>query len=91
MWLVRCLPVLGFVIVATVPMASANDELYRCADGTFTNRAERQCPPYESTGVVRVQKQPEDSKSTLKSDEPKQPFAEVKAYNEGAKTQTEGR
>jgi hypothetical protein len=39
---------------ALVPMASASDELYRCSDGTFTNRVERQCPPYESKGIVRV-------------------------------------
>jgi hypothetical protein len=52
---------LGFcvVMVATV-MASSTwaDSLYRCQDGTFTNKAERQCPPYEPKGIVRVQPRP---------------------------------
>jgi len=49
---------LGFLIST----ASA-DVLYRCSDGTFTNKVERQCPPYESKGIVRVQGTDEKFKS----------------------------
>jgi hypothetical protein len=34
--------------------ADAVDRVYRCADGTFTNRPERRCAPYEPSGVVSV-------------------------------------
>ena len=55
------------VALALVEMASASDELYRCSDGTFTNRVERQCQPYESTGMVRVQiGRSNEPKSTVK-------------------------
>lgn len=57
----------------------ATDNLYKCAGGTFTNRVERQCQPYESTGIVRVQAATaEAAKSLEKDDENKLPFAEVK-------------
>jgi hypothetical protein len=42
-----------FLIVPALP-ASATDELFRCDDGTFTNRAELLCTPYESHGTVMV-------------------------------------
>jgi hypothetical protein len=78
--------------LALVQMAWASNELYQCSDGTFTNRVERQCPPYESTGIVRVQTgHPDESKSTVKNDEPTQSFAEVKVYNRQAKSETEQR
>jgi hypothetical protein len=84
--------VLGVTILLLAQFTSASDELYRCSDGSFTNRVERQCQPYESTGIVRVQARPaEEPKSTLKSDEPKEPFAEVKVYNGQAKSETEQR
>jgi len=35
-------------------VADAADRIYRCADGTFTNRVERRCAPYETTGIVSV-------------------------------------
>jgi hypothetical protein len=67
------------VALALVEMASASDELYRCSDGTFTNRVERQCPPYESTGVVRVQGVTgKESKSRESSEQLTQPFGQVK-------------
>jgi hypothetical protein len=48
----------AFVMCAILPLTQigwTSDETYRCSDGTFTNRVERQCPPYESKGIVRVQ------------------------------------
>ena len=64
-------------------VAWATDDLYKCADGTFTNRVERQCQPYESTGIVRVQEATaEAAKSGAKVQEDKSPFAEVKLFQE---------
>jgi hypothetical protein len=66
----------------------ATDDLYKCTDGTFTNRLERQCQPYESTGIVRVQGESrEPVKSLVKGDEEKQPLAEVKLFSEPVKLQ----
>ena len=39
--------------VSTLP-ASANEPMFRCDDGTFTNVAERMCEPYEPKGTVLV-------------------------------------
>ena len=61
--------VLGLVGLSIVQIASAGDELYRCSDGTFTNRVERQCAPYEAKGTVTVQGA---------GDPAKKPFAELK-------------
>ena len=61
--------VLGLVGLSIVQIASAGDELYRCSDGTFTNRVERQCVPYEAKGTVTVQGA---------GDPAKKPFAELK-------------
>src|SRR5579885_2988715 len=47
----------SIVIILGITTIALADSLYRCADGTFTNKAERQCAPYESTGIVRVQPQ----------------------------------
>ena len=54
MWMKKCLPVLALMILPLVQTAWAGDRLYRCADGTFTNRVEQQCTPYEPKGIVRV-------------------------------------
>jgi hypothetical protein len=49
------MPLMLFIIfIVTAPFASANDELFRCEDGTFTNRADLLCKPYESTGSLMV-------------------------------------
>jgi hypothetical protein len=49
------IPLMLFIIlIVTTPLASANDELFRCEDGTFTNRADLLCKPYESTGSLMV-------------------------------------
>ena len=69
--------VVGFAMLSIVHIAWAGDALYRCADGTFTNRVERQCQPYESTGIVRVQG------GTAAAS--KQPFAEVKLFDDSRK------
>jgi len=61
--------VLTFVGLSTAQIASASDELYRCSDGTVTNRVERQCAPYEAKGTVTVQGA---------GDPAKKPFAELK-------------
>jgi len=53
----------------SIAVALASDELYRCSDGTFTNRVERQCAPYEAKGTVTVQGA---------GDPAKKPFAELK-------------
>jgi hypothetical protein len=82
MWIQR-LTMIVLMIVGTVPMASASDELYRCSDGTFTNRVELQCPTYESKGIVRMQARTAvPSNGTVKSDEPKTPSADVKLFKE---------
>jgi hypothetical protein len=78
----RCM-VLVFSVSALGHVAWATDDLYKCSDGTFTNRVERQCQPYESTGVVRVQGGTREAvKSPLRGDEEKQPLAEVKLLPE---------
>jgi hypothetical protein len=82
MKVLRCI-VLVLSISALGQVAWATDDLYRCADGTFTNRVERQCQPYESTDIVRVQgATAEAAKSTVKDDEDKPPFAEVNLFQE---------
>ena len=49
------MPLMLFILFAvTAPLASANDQLFRCDDGTFTNRADLLCAPYESHGSVMV-------------------------------------
>jgi hypothetical protein len=67
----------------------ATDDLYRCADGTFTNRLERQCQPYESTGIVRVQAATAEAakQSIATGEEDQQPFGEVKRFQESAEPQ----
>ena len=66
--------VLVFAMLPFAQFASAGDTLYRCADGTFTNRVDRQCVAYESKGIVRVQSE------TAEVSKP--PFAEVKLFQD---------
>jgi hypothetical protein len=40
------------IAVPGLASTTGADRLYQCQDGTFTNRPERLCTPYESTGVV---------------------------------------
>lgn len=58
------------------------DSLYRCADGTFTNKADRQCRAYESKGIVRVQGSGESAKS---------PVADLKLSDERTSIKAPGR
>ena len=87
MWsLIRCV-VLTVVMLPLAKIASATDDLYRCADGTFTNRVERRCQPYESTGIVRVEGGTvEAAKSTVKGDDEKQPVSEVRDNEANSET-----
>lgn len=54
------IPLLVGPIVATIlflvspVMGSANEAMYRCDDGTFTNVAEHMCAAYEPKGTVLV-------------------------------------
>jgi hypothetical protein len=75
MWVVKCLTVLAVMALQIVQMASASEDFYRCADGTFTNRVERQCAPYEAKGIVWVQGDTAEAS--------RQPFAEVKMFQVG--------
>ena len=54
----RMMPVLlalvTVMIVGSKSPAGANEPMFRCDDGTFTNVAERLCPPYEPKGTVLV-------------------------------------
>ena len=74
---------LGCVLVSLAQVVSAGDALYRCSDGTFTNRVEQQCPPYEAKGIVRVQGGTAEAS--------KQPFAEVKLFQEPVRDRGKGR
>jgi hypothetical protein len=46
--------VMLFFLTLTAPIASATEQLFRCDDGTVTNRPERLCAPYEPHGTVMV-------------------------------------
>jgi hypothetical protein len=72
-----------FAILIVGQIASGSDQLYRCSDGTFTNRIERQCAPYESTGIVRVQgATAEAATSIVKGEAEQKPLDEVKLFQE---------
>ena len=60
------------------------DSLFRCADGTYTNtnKAARQCAPYESKGIVRVQGRADLSKA---------PIADMKISDERGLNKAAGR
>jgi hypothetical protein len=68
---VRLLSCAVAVSLGALTSGALADSLHRCADGTFTNKSQRQCAPYESKGIVRVQGE------AAKSDT-KQSVAEVK-------------
>ncbi|HJU04878.1 MAG TPA: hypothetical protein VJ692_06960 [Nitrospiraceae bacterium] len=42
------------IALASAPTAWANEPIYKCEDGTFTNRVELLCQPYESQGKVLI-------------------------------------
>jgi hypothetical protein len=86
----RCM-VLVFSVSALGHVAWATDDLYRCSDGTFTNRVERECQPYQSTGIVRVQgATAEVAKSTVNGEEDKPRSADVKLFQESEAHRGEG-
>lgn len=85
MWPLRHCLVLGFLVMPLALTAWAADELYRCTDGTFTNRVERQCQPYESTGIVRVQ-----GERIGKTDAQKPAVADLKVVEEPIKHRAAG-
>jgi hypothetical protein len=66
------------VMVSTVLTVSSAwaDSLYRCEDGTFTNKVERQCPLYEPKEIGRVQSKPNGEQ---------QPYASVTLFQEQSK------
>jgi hypothetical protein len=81
---------LGFCVlmVSSVLLTSSTwaDSLYRCPDGTFTNKAERQCPPYESKGMLWTQSTVNGQQtSEVRTDDSKRSFAEVTLYDESGK------
>ena len=41
-------------LTVTAPIASAAEQLFRCDDGTVTNRPERLCTLYEPRGAVMI-------------------------------------
>jgi hypothetical protein len=44
-----------FLFVMAQPFnVLAEDKMYKCDDGTFTNRADLHCPPYELHGQIIV-------------------------------------
>jgi hypothetical protein len=71
------------LIVSIASFTWALDALYRCPDGTFTNRVELQCVPYEAKGIVRVQGETVEAA--------KQPFADVKVFQGPVKDTGKGR
>jgi hypothetical protein len=90
MSVLRCM-VLVFSVSALGHVAWATDDLYKCLDGTFTNRVERQCQPYESTGIVRVQAATaEAAKSAEKDNENKPPLSELKRFPESVELRDVG-
>ena len=73
---------LTFALGLLASTSSWADSLYRCADGTFTNKAARQCAPYESKGIVRVQGSADISKA---------PVADMKISDERGLNKAAGR
>lgn len=43
-----------FLLTLTPTVASASDQFFKCEDGTFTNRPEHLCAPYEPHGTVMI-------------------------------------
>lgn len=67
--------------VLIVPSSWA-ESIYRCPDGTFTNKAERQCPAYEAKAIGRIQARPNSEQ---------QPLASVTVLDEQAKKRSQDR
>ena len=42
------------IALASMPAAWADEPIYKCEDGMFTNRVELLCQPYESRGKVLI-------------------------------------
>jgi hypothetical protein len=61
---------------ALIASSAWAESVYRCPDGTFTNKAERQCPAYEPKEVGRVQSKPNGEQ---------QPVASVTLFDEQPK------
>ncbi len=81
------------IMLSTVLLCSATnaESLYRCSDGSFTNKAERQCPLYEPKGIVQVQPKPNgEQPSEVKASEVKPPFASVTLFKEPTKKHSKG-
>jgi hypothetical protein len=43
-----------FLFLVLAPSAFADDRMFLCDDGTFTNRSERLCPAYQPKGTVMI-------------------------------------
>ena len=41
-------------VLALSPNVFADDKMYKCDDGTFTNRADLHCPSYELRGSIMI-------------------------------------
>ena len=54
MTMLRGIAVTMLLLPPSILPASANEPMFRCDDGTFTNVAERMCEPYEPKGTVMV-------------------------------------
>ena len=77
----QCL-VFRLVTLLLPQVATSDDQLYRCTDGMFTNRVERQCA-YESKCMVQVQGGIAEAS--------KQPVAEVKLFDKPVERQAKAR
>ena len=73
---------LAFVLVGHTVVSWGNDQLYRCADGTYTNRVELNCTPHELKTTGRIQAGTPDGSKSVKAHDQKQSFAEVNADEE---------
>ncbi len=60
------------IAIGALTSVAVADSLYRCSDGTFTNRVERKCAPYESKEVGRIQV------GNMRTDQAKPSVADVK-------------
>jgi hypothetical protein len=81
------------VILLSVLIAPSTwaESVYRCPDGTFTNKADLQCPAYESKEIGRVQLKSNGEQPTRVSEVQKQPFASVTVFDEASKKPSESR
>ena len=82
---------IAFVLVGHSIASWGNNQLYRCADGTFTNRVELNCTPYELKTTGRIQPGTPDGSKSGRADDAKQSFAEVKVYDESKSNVGTGR